>query len=115
MSLEKADLIAALSQLSPDERNALMGASSVAPKGTPKFSPAIDAIADTDVDGAIAALTAVLKTSGDHDAVRGAINALASKFPGLAAAAQSNSSYRGKSIWHSCQVALTRLTMRKAD
>lgn len=114
MSIDKQDLIAALSQLSPDERSALMGASAAAVKSTPKFSTAIDAISDSDTDAAIAALASVIKTSGDHDAARAAVNQLSSKFPQLSNAAQTNASYRGKTIWHSCQVALTRLTLRKA-
>jgi hypothetical protein len=122
--MEKAELLAALASLSADERAAILGGASPG-KGssdTPKFSVALDQVADGDIAEVVNACRAGLKAIAAAEgpaaiaqAESDAYAAVAKVAPVVASAAQTNSNYRRKPFAHSLAVAVTYLQSEQAD
>jgi hypothetical protein len=111
MPIDRNELVAALAKLSPEERSALMGGGATA-NTSPKFSPAIDAVPEDEIEEAIKLLA--IATSAPTAEFPGAVAECRAKFPALIAAAETNSNYRRKPLGHSLQVAQLRLQARNA-
>jgi hypothetical protein len=124
--VEKSELLSALAALTDDEKRALLGTplSASAAASSPKFSPALDQVADEAIADVVNACRAGLKaiteaTERGPDAVSVAEGeadaALARVSPVVAAAARANSRYRNKSLAHSLAVAITYLQSPQAE
>lgn len=113
--LSKADLMAALSELSPAEKRALLGSPAAEQSpGTPKMSPAIDAIAPAERAAVMKACGDVLRVQTDPKAMGAAFAQIQQRWPELAVAITNNSAYRGKTLGHSLRVVVDALNRKGA-
>ncbi len=116
--ISTSDLIAALQQLTPEQRRAIAGVVSVEtqqPGGGFKFSKVIDAVPDDDIETAIATCATTFGQVSQEAFESAFDKLLRVKFPTLANGCARNSEYRKKSLQHSVNVALTRLQLRKVN
>lgn len=114
VTITASDLRAALAQLSPDEKRALLATvPDQAGDGTPKWAHVIDAVPNGQIDAVMAACSKI-RVEGDPKRRAQLLTEASGKWPALIAAAQTNSAYRQKPIGHSMGVIVLRLTERKA-
>lgn len=114
--MDRAELIRTLATLTPEERAAVLGASSAPASSSPKFSVALDRVADADVPKVVNACRKGLRYVAENpenlnaqDLDTAAVAYVEKVDPVLAQAARNNSTRRGKPYAHSLAVAVTYL------
>lgn len=114
-AVSKAALLAALAQLSPSEKRALLGVPTEQASNSPKMSPAIDAVPAAERVEVIQACGKVLKAQSDPKEFAIAFNEhIQSRWPELAFAMTSNAAYRRKELQHSLRVVVEALARKDA-
>ncbi len=116
--MDATELLRALARLTPEEKQAAQSilGGAAPPSDTPRFSKALDQVAESDVDKVVEAcvrgLTYAASNPGD---AYGALQPLQQVAPVVASAAQANSAHRNKPISHSLKVAADYLLSPQAE
>lgn len=116
--MQATELLRALAGLTPEEKaaaSAILGGAAP-PTETPKFSRALDQVAEGDVDKVVeACVRGLAYCAANPQDDFGGLQFVQQVAPVVASAAQANSGHRRKSIAHSLKVAADYLLSPEAD